>query len=240
MAQFDLKKAKVYLIDGTNKGLTMAVNNAAGYTTGTTTMAVDLFTGTVTTGQTFKMAGDDQIYSITAHSETLGNTTSITFTPGLQIAATDDEVITLDGITLLIKVGEGNVTYDEKQTIEYKKDRGLLDTVREGDEDPIDVRLDVQWQFLRTYTGEIITPEDALKNEGGASAWVSSATDKCEPYAVDVLIIYKPVCPGVKAEIIRLPDYRWESLNHDAKAGTLSTSGKCNVKRATLSRSTQA
>ena len=33
----------------------------------------------------------------------------------------------------------------------------------------------------------------------------------------------------MKAERILLKEYRWESLDHDLKAGTLATSGKCKI-----------
>lgn len=237
MAQFDLKKATIYLQDGYSK--TAAVNNASGYVTTTTTMAVDGVTGAVPTGSTFRMAGDDQIYTVTGHSETLGNTTSITFTPGLQIAATDNEVLTISGRQLEIKIGEGNLTYDEKRTMEYKKDRGKLDTVREGDEDPIDVRLDIRWDWLSSAgTDTVPTPEEVLKKEGLASGWLSSAADACEPYAVNIVVVYDPECANADAEVIHLRDYRYESLNHDLKAGTLATSGKCNHTKAVKERLT--
>jgi hypothetical protein len=35
--------------------------------------------------------------------------------------------------------------------------------------------------------------------------------DACEPYCVDIEIVYTPPCTGVKAERILLEEYRWES-----------------------------
>jgi hypothetical protein len=240
MAQFDLKKATIYFRDGYKA--TGKVNNAAGYAAAATTMAVDGITGVVPVGATFRVTTPgtkDTTYTVTAHSETLGNTTSITFTPGLVALVADNDDITFYGKRLEVKVGEGNLTYDEKRNMEYKKDRGKLNTVREGDEDPIDVRLDIQWEWLSAAGSDTVpTPEEVLKKEGLASSWLSSATDTCEPYAVDIVILYDPSCSGVDGELITLKDYRWESLNHDLKAGTLSTSGKCNVTRATKERVT--
>jgi len=235
MAQFDLKKATIYLEDGYSEA--GAVNNGGGYSTGALTMTVDAISGQVPVGTTFTTTGDDQIYTISATSQTLGNTTSITFSPGLVVAVIDDQVFTIAGIRLELKIGEGNLTYDEKRTMEYKRDRGRLDTVREGDEEPIDVRLDVQWEWLSHAAGDPYpTPEEFLKKEGLASSYTSSSDDPCEPYAINIIVIYDPDCSGVDAEVITLSDYRWESLNHDLKAGTLSTSGKCNVTRATKER----
>ncbi len=140
------------------------------------------------------------------------------------------------GERITVVLGEGNLTYDEKRNMEYVKDRGLLDTVREGDEEPMDVRLDATWEFI-TGTGDEITIEDAMKQRGDASAWESTSADECEPYAVDIYILYTPPCgAGSNGETIVLPDFRWETIAHDLRGGTLSFTGKSNAKEATVSR----
>lgn len=138
-----------------------------------------------------------------------------------------------------VKVGDGTLTYAETRNMEYLLDRGTLDTVREGDQIPLSVSLDMVWEFLKSSTTTSVTPEEALKQTGGASDWVSSSADTCEPYAVDVVIDHDPTCTTEELEQITLPDYRWESLDHDLKAATLATSGNCNVTRATLLRLAQ-
>lgn len=136
-----------------------------------------------------------------------------------------------------VKIGDGNITYDEKRNMTYVKDRGHLDTVREGDDEPMDVRLDATWEHVTAAAGATVpTVEDAMKNRGPASTWVSSSADLCEPYAVDVVILDVPPCGGDSPETIILPDFRYESVAHDLKAGTLAFSGKCNAKEAIVSR----
>lgn len=141
--------------------------------------------------------------------------------------------------SLEVKIGEGNLTYDEKKNMEYVRDRGNLDTVREGDKEPMDVRLDFTWEFLRavsTTASGTPTIEDALKKRGEASAWVSSSSDACEPYAVDIEVVYEPDCGGEAKETILLPDFRYTSLAHDLRAGTVSVTGQCNATDAVVSR----
>lgn len=139
--------------------------------------------------------------------------------------------------TLEIKIGDGTVTWSEKRNMEYSLDRGQLDTVREGDEIPLDVRMDFVYEFLTAATGDTApTPEDALKKRGPASTWVSSSADPCEPFALDIEITYTPPCGSVDPEVVLIQDYRWESLDHDPKAGTVSSAGKANVKEATVTR----
>lgn len=238
MAVIDLKHCEFHLEDGYSGpgnagGL---INNGGGYTTGATTITVDGFTGAVANGDVFTIAGETGTpqHQVTAHSETLGNTTSITFTPALASSVADDAVITILPHDLNAKIGEGNLTYDEKRTFKYFHDRGRLDTVREEEEVPVDVKLDFNWEFLKSSGSEPVTIEEFFKQEGAAANFVTASTDKCEPYSVNIILINEPPC-GDK-ETIRLNDFRWESLAHDAKAGTVAVTGKCNVTRATLTR----
>jgi hypothetical protein len=242
MAQLDIKNCNVYLRDGYTGPAdpSGAVNLIAGYAIGATTMTVDGFTGAVVTGDYFTIAGRQQRYQITAHTETLGATTSITFTPGLVTAAVDNDAIAIQPHHLQIRIGEGNVMWTEKRPIVYVKDRGLLDTVREGDEEPVEVKLDATWVFLKASTSQTPTIEDVLKKRGEASSWVTSATDTCEPYAVDLIIEYTPPCSTEQMEIYTLSDFRYEELAQDLKQGQISISGKCNTVEAAVTRVTAA
>lgn len=220
-----------------------AVNTLGNYAPGVSTMTVDTIVGIIPLGSTFTLASDvdGTVYSVTSVTNTLSNTTSITFTPTLVETATDEEVITFGGRRLKMKVGDGTMTYDEKRIVEYKKDRGILDTVRLGDQEPIDVKLDVRWEFLRSdasdpVTSSIPSPEEILKRTGAAASWTSSSADPCEPFAINLYVVYTPLCPNVKKETILLKDFRYEALNHDFKQGMLSCSGKCNVQDAIVTR----
>ncbi len=211
------------------------------YAIGTVTMLVTGFAGAVVTGDSFTVAGDPStgfktVYKISAHSETLGNTTSVTFGPALDKAADDQVALTIQPHSIAVKIGEGNLTYSEKRKIKYVTDRGLLDTVRLDDQEPVEVKLDFTWSFLRGDTSDPVTPEEAIKQTGNASAWVSSAADKCEPYSVDLVLTNIPPCAGVKAEVITLPYFRYEDLGHDPKTAQLAVTGKCNVIAALVAR----
>lgn len=147
---------------------------------------------------------------------------------------------------ITIKIGEGNLTYSENRAIEYTLDRGLLDEVRLGDEAPMDVAFDLLWEFIVGNTDSAGVPptvEDVLKNQNNASGWISTDADACRPFAVDVVVEHVPVCgagaPTQEQEIITLPDFRYETLDHDLRAGTIAVSGRCNAKVATIVRSLQ-
>lgn len=72
-----------------------AVSNVGGYPVGTTTMTVSGFTGIVQTGMQFSVAGENGTHIVTAHTETTGNTTSITFSPPLNAPVAQAAVITV-------------------------------------------------------------------------------------------------------------------------------------------------
>lgn len=71
-----------------------AVNAAGGYAAGTKTLTVDGITGAIATGTYLTIAGDNTPQQVTAHSESTGDTTSITIAPGLKAAVANDAVIT--------------------------------------------------------------------------------------------------------------------------------------------------
>lgn len=164
----------------------------------------------------------------------------------LQIDLKDATINIVDGSTptpneIEIKIGEGNLTYTESRNIDYTLNKGALDEVREGDEIPMDLTFDFVWEFIKGTTGTFGVPsvEDALKNIGAAAAWISSDTDVCRPYAVDVVLTHKPDCVGSDLEITTFTDFRYEELAHDLREGTISCSGRCNVTQAASARGPQ-
>jgi len=167
-------------------------------------------------------------------------TCQLTFTPALSTAAgipSDDDVVTFLPQQIEIKIGDGNITYTENRTYEYMLDRGDLDTVREGDQVPLDVRLECTYEHITTGTSETITPLDALKGIGAASGWVSSSTDPCEPYAIDIEVEHDPPCGTVQTETTLFPDFRADSKEANFQDATISLTGKCNVIEPVVTRS---
>jgi hypothetical protein len=238
MAQIDIRNATVRIRDGyigIGSGL---VNLMGGYAIGLSILAVDGFVGSVANGDMVGFASHNTRYTVTAHTNTLGNTVSITISPPLVAAILDDEVITILPHQIEVTIGDGNCTYDEKRGFKYIRNRGSLDTVRQEQDEPVEVSIDATWEFLRGDTSDPPTIEDALKRRGPASAWISSSADKCEPYAVTIEIEYNPPCSNEKTELIEIADFRYESFNHDLKQGLLAVKGKANVTEANVSRIT--
>lgn len=168
---------------------------------------------------------------------TASETTQITITPGLVVATTAGGSVTFGGRKLEVKIGEGNLTYTENTPREYLKNRGKLDTIRNADEEPMDVVFDFVWEFL-SAVGASATPtiEEVLKKKGEASTWLSTSSDACEPYCVDVEVHYDPACGGANTELIILEEFRHETLEHNLSDAQVSCTGKCNKVEATVSR----
>jgi hypothetical protein len=140
-----------------------------------------------------------------------------------------------------VTIGEGNLTWTERKNIEYVLDRGNLDEVREGDQAPVELSIDAIWEYIKSLSGSgTPTIEDALKNVNEASTWESSDSDACRPYAVDIEIYYVPDCATGDTELITFSDFRYEQLDHDLRAATISVSGRCNITMPTASRLAQS
>ena len=146
------------------------------------------------------------------------------------------------GEELEVRIGEGNLTFTENKPREYNLNRGVLDEVRNADQATMNVNFDFVWEYLKGSSASGATPtvEDALKQRGPAAAWTSSDSDECRPYAVDLVILYQPDCSTGDQEEITLPDFRYETLAHDLRAGTVACTGQCNATEATVVRAAQS
>lgn len=218
-----------------------AVNHAPGVD-GVNVATINNFTGVVETGTEFTLAGESgsPVHTVLSHTETGQNTTSITFTPSATAVA-NSALITFHPHSLEVTIGEGTLEYTEKRNMEYKLEKGIIKYVRLGDQVPVDVSMDFVWEFLTAAVGGTVpTIEDVLKHRGLASTWVSTDTDLCQPYSVDIEVTYTPPCGGVEEEIISLKMYRWEELQHSFKDAQVSTKGKCNILEATVERISQS
>ena len=181
--------------------------------------------------------GGTEAVTVTTEGEFVDQVTNVTFSPawGTPTPAQND-TITFQANQLDVKIGDGNLTYTENKEYEYLLDRGVLDTVKEGDEQPMEVNIDFVYEFVTTGTGEEVTPVDALKGKGGASEWVSASNDLCEPYAVTVEVDHIPSCAATEKEVTEFPEFRHDSLEFDLSEATISVTGRCKATEPTITR----
>lgn len=136
-----------------------------------------------------------------------------------------------------INIGEGSFDYNEKRELDNVKNRGVLDTVRENEDQPVEISTIFVWEFITGTGSEPATVEDALKQAGQATGWTTVATDPDEPYCINVSVIYQPQCPGVASETISFQRFHYAELAHSLKDATVALRGFANVKKATATRS---
>lgn len=243
-ARIELRDCIVRIKDGLS-GTAAVDDGMSALMIGDTSMTIDNVslntedTDLVPVGARFTVAGETgtPVHTVTARTPVDSSpTTTITFTPALASAPSDDAVITFLPQQIEVKIGDGNLTYTENKEYEYELDRGNLDSVREGNEVPMDVNFDFVYEFIRTGTSENITVVDALKGIGGASEWVSASDDPCEPYCVDVEVDYDPPCGSAEKEITVFPEFRYDTLEFDLGEAAISCTGRCNATEPEITR----
>lgn len=154
-------------------------------------------------------------------------------TPGVTPVAgsgvENDAVITFLPQRIEIKIGEGDLSWTESRELIYDLDRDQLDTVRLGQEQPVQVDLAFTFEYVTTQSGQAITPVDAIKRLGEASEWVSSSSDLCEPYAVDLYVIHDVPCGTDHDQSFLFPDFRYDELDYSIQDASITVSGQCNT-----------
>jgi len=167
-------------------------------------------------------------------------TTDLVITPGVLTATTAGGLVHFKGRKIEIVIGEGNANYKETYNREYRKNRGLLNTVRNADQEPLELSFDFEWDYISSVCGAAVpTIEEALKGTGPAADWVSSADDECEPKSVIIEIWNVPACSTTNAkEKFVFADFRVEALDHNINDSQVSASGKCNILEPEIHRYT--
>ena len=259
MAQIDIKEAMIKVFDGTLGTTTIdftapeadMIFTAKSRHIGTDKISITFIDpGGATAAFSITVTGRDIVVNLARAASAITTTAALAKT-GIEADPDANALVTVtfgageDGTGLLegkakvtlngqkvinVKIGEGTLSHSESRPVEFTRDRGILDTVRLADEEPMDLSLDATWEYITAETGDAPTLEDVLKKIGEAAAWVSTADDQCQPYCIDVELHNAPVCAGTDDEIIMFEEYYYEKLDHNLRDGTIATSGRCNRK----------
>lgn len=157
------------------------------------------------------------------------------------------------GDYMVVKFGEGNLTWNIRRAFTYDLDRGLLDDVRKGDEEPLDVSFGGKYEsvssFPTTASGQPqekyqLSIEEAVRGKmfnGTVHPWITAGIERegwlqCCPYCVQIethndLRKECPDIPQMPGEAMLFRFFRMETCDHDVKAGTVNVTGKCNILR---------
>ena len=198
-------------------------------------------TDLVPVGARFTIAGETglPVHTVTNrdnddHSDSA--TLRIAFTPTLASVVSESDAITWLPQRIQIAIGDGDLSWTENRELIYDLDRDQLDTVRLGEDQPLEVELAFTFVYVTTESGQEITPVDALKRIGEATEWVSSSSDLCEPYAVDIYAIHCVPCGTDQDQDFLFADFRYESLEYSIQDASIAVSGRCNVTDVTSTR----
>ena len=244
MARIQLRDTTVYLQDGLSGA--SVINDAGVGASGDTdfdTNAIVLNTDDtdlIPIGARFTIAAetDSIVHTVTGRTPaTSGPTTNIVFTPATNGGVLNAAVVTFLPQRLQIAIGDGDLTWTEAREMIYDLDRDILDTVRQGADQPLEVDLAFTYEYVTTESGQTITPVDAVKRTGEASEWVSSSSDLCEPYCVDVYVIHCVPCGTDQDEDLLFQDFRYENLEYSIRDASISVSGRCNITDVVVTRS---
>jgi hypothetical protein len=235
----------VYILDGLTGTAAVAQTAApaAGDSTVTLgTVSVNTSDGSLPVGARLEVAGETTpiphvVTAVTKGGTTEAPTYACTISPALGAGTyTATAAVTVKCQQLEIKVGDGDLKYTQSYPYKYDKDRGHLDNVRQGDDEPMDVSMNFTFEHIRSGTSEPPTPVEAVKQEGAASNWVTYSSDPCQPYSVGVLVTNLPPCVTTEDENFLFPDYRVEKIEPDFKNANIAINGKCNVTEPIITR----
>lgn len=144
--------------------------------------------------------------------------------------------------TLTIKMDDGNLTHQTGFNQEYILDRGNLDTVREGDDIPVQLTVVGRFTEITSSTGLGESPYEFATQSGAASTHLSTG-GACEPYAFDIILTTTPPAgctvgaDSVQIETETFSDFRPDTIDVDNQAGTITFTGRCNITLPTSARS---
>ena len=219
------------IVDG---ALLTGATGAVGLNVGVqTTVANSTNTDLIPVGARFTIVGESglPVHTVTARDNDSDDaaTLRIAFTPILASVVSESDVINFLPQRLQIAIGDGDLNWTEAREMIYDLDRDILDTVRQGQDQPLEIDLAFTFEYVTTESGQAITPVDAVKRIGEASEWVSSSSDLCEPYAVDFYVIHCVPCGSDEDQDLLFQDFRYESLEYSIRDASIAVSGRCNV-----------
>ncbi len=152
--------------------LTGAVNNGAGYSAGAKTMTVNGFNddaGLIRAGDVFTVAGDTVQHVVQSTTLTGGDTTSITFEPGLGANVVDTAVVTFIGSKSIVGFTPNAMALAARPYGVLPQQAGVMSTIINYDGIPIrisifhDGKLGLIVQYDILYGYKLIDPSRVVR-----------------------------------------------------------------------------
>lgn len=127
------------------------------------------------------------------------------------------------------KVADGTLQFGESKEIIYTPNKGVLDDVKTGDEQPLSIDTSFTWEDFEASVGSgTPSPLDILFQNGEAATYTSTAdASGCPPYCVDIEVEINPGCSEVR-EFVTFEEFLWDDIAPTFKDGKIAFKGQCN------------
>jgi hypothetical protein len=107
----------------------------------------------------------------------------------------------------MVKIDEGTIQWTVARDVQVKLDKGQIDYLKTGDEQPLKVQMECRFSNIKRSSGDPYTPFEILTNAD--SAFVSVNTD-CSAYAVHIEVLHTPDCGvDVESELFRFESFTY-------------------------------
>lgn len=255
MAQIDIQNCRVYLCDGrkatlTNQGITytdatthrglrplprIVLIDPPGNNVPLSATVTDDETGTVVTvtlatdGSSAVTTTATQLVAFLQANEAVKSIVTVSGSGGTPLAPLASTSLTNGPRKLELIIGEGDVTFSSKKPRIFTLNRGILNSVRNGPQEPMDVTFNAEWHTTKALNSDTSpTLHEVIHQIGHASTWVTTSDDPCSPYCLDVWIANILPCGDVPDEVICFEQMYFETENGSLSNGSFDISGRCN------------
>lgn len=138
-----------------------------------------------------------------------------------------------------VTLDEGDLSYDETNNVNNILDRGILDHMRKGDEEPVKVTFTLKFvEFLKQVADADPTVYEVFKKIGGAAAWVSTNTDGGDVYTLtaEFTIVSPTVGDQNEKIVMNFLHHASVSFSEGDEYDTISFDGEAFVTAATITK----
>jgi hypothetical protein len=142
---------------------------------------------------------------------------------------------------IVVRIGEGTLTYSTKRDVQQRKSRGNLWQIREGEEQVTEVSFQFIWDSITSSGDEPPTVEEALY--GLAPGWTSASAgiDPNGPFTTNLQLVNQVPCYGIAGgfitETFNFPIFSHESFDQSVKDSTVDCKGFSNRTKPIIVRS---
>lgn len=156
----------------------------------------------------------------------------------------DGELVVKDGTTptandITVALDEGDLGIDETLNTVNVLDRGSLDHMRQGDEEPVRVTFTLKFvEYLKQSGDSDPSVYEVLTQQGGAAAWASTNDDGGDVFTLTLEFTIASPTSGDQDETITLTKFHPTSISFKEgdEYNTLGVEGEAFITRPSVAK----